>query len=328
VVNGIVVVPLAKRFFVSANQARVNKIVARQSLHWDIIVVIFKVHTYNYTIFNKALQYMIKGINSQPYLDLSQYIDMSEFDRLQPEILKGFALARPYAKEGTWMKPGFDQSKGSYIWDWKPIYKAIEEYHALPDNDPIKLGGKELWDNVPKGHAERNLFTRYVKMAMGAYDPYVYYFLWEEGSWNDRTTARKLTEEAQYFPNVVRWVESMINNQIFENVGRVIFFHCEADGKPFEHRDLDADNGVFEDDYYTPHRNEFIHIRPNTKKPFYVWDPEKKNKVYLNTRAAWWNDQDWHGGDSIKEQSYAIRIDGKFTESFRKQLGIDHLDSY
>ena len=69
-------------------------------------------------------------------------------------------------------------------------------------------------------------------------------------------------------------------------------------------------------------------IPTNTKKPFYVWDPDTKNKVYLNARAAWWNDQDWHGGDAIKEQSYAIRIDGKFTEEFRKLIGIDHLDTY
>lgn len=271
---------------------------------------------------------MIRGIGSQPYVDIEPFVDMDRFQNLQPEILRGFALARPFAKEGTWMKPGFDQSRGSYIWDWKPIYKAIEEFLALPDSDPIKQGGWKLWEDSKKGHSERNLFTRYVKMAMGAYDPYIYYFLWEEGSWDDRTAPRKLTEEAEYFPETVKWVESMITENIFEHIGRVIFFHCEADGMPFEHRDLDAKNGVFENDYYTPHRNEFIHIRPNTKKPFYIWDPDVKRKVYINSRAAWWNDQDWHGGDKIKEQSYALRIDGKFTEDFRKKLGIAHLESY
>ena len=59
-----------------------------------------------------------------------------------------------------------------------------------------------------------------------------------------------------------------------------------------------------------------------------MWDPETKNKIYFNTRAAWWNDQDWHGGEQIMEQSYALRIDGKFTEEFRKKLGIDHLENY
>ena len=119
---------------------------------------------------------------------------------------------------------------------------------------------------------------------------------------------------------------SMIEDEIFEHIGRVIFFHCEHDGVPFEHRDLDGKHG--DDQGYSSHRNEFIHIRPNTKKAFYVWDPEKKNKVYLNSRAAWWNDQDWHGGEVIREQSYTLRIDGKFTEKFRQRLGIGHLDNY
>lgn len=267
---------------------------------------------------------MIKGINGIPYFNLEQHLDMDVFDKLQPEILSGFALAREYAKEGTWMAPGFTFEQMSYQPNWKPIYKAWEEFMALPDTDPIKQAGMPLMPKDFKNFQQRNVFTRYIKHAMGAYDPYIYYFLWEEGSWDDRTAPRKLTDEAAYFPNVVKWVESMVGT-IFQDIGRVIFFHCEADGIPFEHRDLDAKNGV---NVVKPHRNEFIHIRPNTKKAFYLWDPEKKNKIYLNTRAAWWNDVDWHGGERIMEQSYSLRIDGKFTDEFRKKLGIDHIETY
>ena len=266
---------------------------------------------------------MIRGIDNRPYLDMTSYIDMQEFDQLQPEIIRGFADAREYAKEGTWMKPAFKIEDMSYIPNWKPIYKAIEEFLALPDDDPIKQGGIDLYRDF-QDFTVRNRFTRYIKMAMGAYDPYIYYFLWEEGSWDDRTAPRKLTEEAQFFPNVVKWVEEL-QGTVFEHIGRVIFFHCEAGGIPFEHRDLDAKNGI---DERFPHRNEFIHIRPNTKKAMYIWDPKTKNKVYINTRAGWWNDQDWHGGEMIMEPSYSLRIDGRFTEEFRKKLSIDHLENY
>lgn len=270
---------------------------------------------------------MIKGINNQAYIDLAEYLDLNTFEKLQPEIIRGFAEAREFAKEGTWMKPGFELDGLSQLYHWKPIYQALEEFLELPDDNPIKLGGIDLYRDF-KNYKIRNKFTRYLKMAMGAYDPYIYYFLWEEGSWNDRTAARKLTEEAVYFPNVVKWVENLITSNIFEHIGRVIFFHIEANGIPFEHRDLDIKNGILKHNEYTPHRNEFIHIRPNTKKPFYIWDPETQNKMYINTRAAWWNDQDFHGGGQIMEQSYSLRIDGKFTESFRKQLGISHLEYY
>lgn len=256
---------------------------------------------------------------------MTPYLDMGSFNTLQPEIFRGFADAREFAKEGTWMTPAFRLEDMSYIPNWKPIHQAIKEFLALPDNDPIKQGGIDLYRDF-NDFRVRNRFTRYIKMAMGAYDPYIYYFLWEQGSWDDRTSSRKLTEEAAFFPNTVKWVENLITTGVFTNIGRVIFFHCEADGVPFEHRDLDGTKGI--QDGYTPHRNEFIHIRPNLKKPFYLWDPEKRNHVYINTQAAWWNDQDWHGGNPIKEQSYGLRIDGKFTEEFRTKLGIAHLDSY
>ena len=267
---------------------------------------------------------MIKGINNTPYFDMEQYLNMAAFEEMQPEIMAGFATAREFAKEGTWMKPGFTFDDMSYKLSWKPIYQAMDEFMELPKDDPIYQAGIKLMPTDFKNFQERNKFTRYLKMAMGAYDPYIYYYLWEEGSWDDRTAKRSLTPEAEYFPNVVKWVESLVGT-VFEDIGRVIFFHCDADGIPFEHRDLDANNGI---DVVKSHRNEFIHIRPNTKKAFYVWDPEHKNKVYLNTRAAWWNDVDWHGGERIMEQSYGLRIDGKFTEEFRKQLGVDHLESY
>ncbi len=267
---------------------------------------------------------MIKGINNNPYFDMTPYLDMETFDKLQPEIYKGFALARQYAKEGTWMAPGFTFEDMSYIPNWKPIYKAMEEFKELPMDNPIKQAGLELMPSDFKNFQQRNLFTRYLKMAMGAYDPYIYYYLWEEGDWNDRPGERQLTDEAKYFPNVVEWVLKL-KGPVFEHIGRVIFFHLEHDGLPFEHRDLDAKNGM---NVVSPHRNEFIHIRPDTRNQFYLWDPETKCKTGLNTRAAWWNDVDWHGGNKVMAQTYALRIDGKFTEEFRKKLGIDHLDSY
>lgn len=267
----------------------------------------------------------IRGINGQAYLDVEKYLDMQTFDKLQPEIFTGFALARDYAKEGTWMEPGFTFTNMSYKVNWTPIYKAMQDFMSLPDENPIKIAGMKLWPSNFQDFKQRNLFTRYLKMAMSAYDPYIYYFLWEEGDWDDRPGERQLTEESKFFPGVVEWVIQLKNNKIFDHIGRVLFFHCEHDGIPFEHRDLDAKNGV---DKEFAHRNEFIHVRPNTKKAFYIWDPEKKNKIYLNTRAAWWNDQDWHGGERIMEQSYGLRIDGKFSDDFRNKLGVLHLESY
>ena len=149
----------------------------------------------------------IKGINNKPYFDMTPYLDMEKFDHLQPEILTGFALAREYAKEGTWMKPGFTFDNMSYKLSWKPIYQAMDEFMELPKDSTVYQAGMALMPKNFKNFQQRNVFTRFLKMAMGAYDPYIYYYLWEEGSWDDRTAPRKLTEEAAYFPSVVKWVE-------------------------------------------------------------------------------------------------------------------------
>ena len=269
---------------------------------------------------------MIKGINGNPYVNLDPYLDIKGFKDLHPEICKGFALAREYAKEGTWMSPGFKFDDMSYILNWKPIYQAFAEYQALPDDHPIKVQGSEIFPTDFKDYKQRNLFTRYLKGVLGANDPYNYYFLWEEGSWDERNAERKPTEEQQYFPGVVRWVENLVNEGIIDRIGRVIFFHCDHNGHAFEHRDLDGKNG--NEQGYSNHKNEFIHIRYRTKRGFYIWDPESQNKHYINSNAAFWNDEDWHGGEHSNEVEYGLRIDCTFTPEFRKILGINHLESY
>lgn len=271
---------------------------------------------------------MIKGIGGVPYINLDRHLDIENFTKLHPEICRGFALARDYAKEGTWMAPGFDVKELSYIPNWKPIYKAFEEYMQLPDDDPIKKAGLDILPTDFKDYKQRNIFTRYLKSALGANDPYIYYFLWEEGSWDNRNAERRKTEESKYFPGVVSWVESLVDQNIIDQIGRVIFFHCEHDGIAFEHRDLDAKDGVKDKTHYTEHNNEFIHIRNRTKRGFYIWDPESQDKHYINARSAFWNDQDFHGGERGKEQEYGLRIDCKFTQEFKQKIGIDHLTSY
>jgi len=272
---------------------------------------------------------MIRGINRNPYIDLDPYLDIEGFKKLHPEICKGFALARDFAKEGTWMKPAFDFADSSYIMNWKPIYKAFEEFQNLDDNDPIKVAGLELWPSDFKDYKERNRFLTYLKSAMGAHDPYHYYFLWEDGNnMSDRgEKEHNKTEESDYFPGVVSWIENLKAEGIVESIGRVLFFVSSSSAQPFEHRDIDHSTSGNENGY-SDHNIEFIHIRPFKKRGFYVWDPTTRNKTYINSHASFFNDQDWHGGEFSMEQEYGLRIDCKFSSEFRKKLGIDHLKFY
>ena len=46
------------------------------------------------------------------------------------------------------------------------------------------------------------------------------------------------------------------------------------------------------------------------------------------SNAAFWNDEDWHGGEGSAEVEYGLRVDCTFTPEFRKKLGIDGLEHY
>ena len=102
---------------------------------------------------------------------MEPHIDMAEFERLQPEILKGFATAREFAKEGTWMEPGFTFEDMSYRPNWKPIYEAMKELMALPDDNPIKQAGMKDyrdWETDRKSTRLNSSHSRASRMPSSA----------------------------------------------------------------------------------------------------------------------------------------------------------------
>jgi hypothetical protein len=259
---------------------------------------------------------MIRGINFQPYIDLDPYIDVEGFTKLHYEICRGIVMA-DYKKEGNMVKPA---AADQYQWEFKPLYQALEEYHALPDDHEIKKLGAEIGE-----YKNRDKFMLFLKLTLGAYDPYQFIFLkTEDGGWETRFEEKAWTPDAiNHFPRVKSWIEEEIQDKVFSTIGRIIIFKAEHDCLMPVHRDLLEP----ETDYY-PHRHEFIHLRPNLDKPFYIQDPENNIKIPIESRACFFNDLDWHSGGRSAVQTYSMRIDGTFSDQFRKHIGIDHLENY
>lgn len=261
---------------------------------------------------------MIKGINGQQFFDLDNHLDIDGWQDLHPEICKGLVLSQ-HKKEGNLYVCAGAETSPHYGFR-KFIYYAIQEYNALPDDHPIKITGESLG-----GLENRDQFVQYLKLAMGAYDAYQFVFLkTEAGGWESRFEEKSWTPDIQYFPNLKIWLEGLVEKEIFKHLGRIIFFKQEHDTVPGIHRDLYQGNA----DDYPPHRNEFIHLTPDKNKGMFLWDPDNDQKIYINARAAWWNDSDWHSASPSTVQTYSLRIDGVFTDKFRKSLGIDHLENY
>lgn len=258
---------------------------------------------------------MIRGIGNKPYINLDQHIDLEGFKSLNYKICKGLVLSR-YKKEGNIVKPG--GCEGGYELTFKPIYQALEEYNTLPEDHEIKILGKEIGE-----FKNRDQFILFLKLTLGAYDPYQFIFLkTEEGGWESRFEEKSWTPDIEFFPELKIWLESL-KGTVFKHLGRIIFFKAEHDCIAPLHRDLILPD---ETDYFD-HRHEFIHIRPNLDKPFYIWDGNSQ-MILVESHAAFFNDQDWHSGGKVNKQTYSLRIDGPFTDEFRKQIGLDHLDFY
>jgi hypothetical protein len=259
---------------------------------------------------------MIRGINFQPYINLDPYLDIQGFLDLHYKICKGIVKSK-HKKEGNVVRPG--GFNDAFEVDFKPTFQAIDEYFALPEDHEIRKIGREIgeWQN-------RDEFVLFLKLALGAYDPYQFIFLkTEDGGWETRFEEKAWTPDAEYFPELVEWI-SRLKGSVFEHLGRIIIFKAEHDGRTALHRDLIYPN---ETDYFN-HRHEFIHLRTRLDRDFYIWDQQTDNKVTAMSHAIFFNDQDWHNGGVCNRQTFSIRIDGKFTDEFRQKVGIDHLDHY
>lgn len=241
----------------------------------------------------------IRGIHGHPYIDLTDHIDLPSFDALLPEIYRGFATGRHLLVDGFQIiKPNSGRPG-----NWKPLYQAYIELNELPDNNIIKQGAQGL---------DHNQLTTYLKYALNGYDAYSAYRLFE-----DCKDEIVLKEIASHFPNLIKWIENLKTLGIFARIEGAGFFMLEGGGIPFEHCDPAKPGVDVTNDFNIP---EFIHIKPDLDRPFYLFDPETDERFYINSRVTWWNERDWHGGDPVLKPTFAFRVDGVFTDEFREKI--------
>jgi hypothetical protein len=67
--------------------------------------------------------------------------------------------------------------------------------------------------------------------------------------------------------------------------------------------------------------NEFIWMRTNFSKPFYLLNPETEEKLDVASHSAWFDTvNQYHGADRCDGLTFSIRVDGVFNEEFRRQI--------
>lgn len=67
--------------------------------------------------------------------------------------------------------------------------------------------------------------------------------------------------------------------------------------------------------------HEFVWFRTNLNKPFYMLNHQTKEKQYVESYSAWFDTvNQFHGTDPQEGLSFSIRVDGLFTDEFKKRI--------
>jgi hypothetical protein len=115
------------------------------------------------------------------------------------------------------------------------------------------------------------------------------------------------TPEAGEFSLLMDFIETLP----FKSTGRMLIIYDDTAAAVPAHRDhLSAE--VLHD---------FIWLRTNLKKPFYMFNHRTNEKLYVESYSAWFDTvNQFHGSDAQEGLSFSIRVDGIFTDEFRKRI--------
>jgi hypothetical protein len=123
----------------------------------------------------------------------------------------------------------------------------------------------------------------------------------------DRTELWQPSEEAREFSELMDFIATLP----FESTGRMLIMYDDSGRAVPAHRDHESPELC----------HEFIWFRTNFDKPFYMLSPDSGEKLYVRSHSAWFDTvNQFHGADASGGLSFSIRVDGRFTEAFRRQI--------
>lgn len=123
----------------------------------------------------------------------------------------------------------------------------------------------------------------------------------------DRTELWEPTEATGEFALLMDFIATLP----FKSTGRMLIMYDDARRDVPAHRDHTD----------TTLCHEFVWFRTNLRKPFYVLNQRTQEKLYVESHSAWFDTvNQFHGSDAGDGLSFSIRVDGIFTDEFRKRI--------
>jgi hypothetical protein len=123
----------------------------------------------------------------------------------------------------------------------------------------------------------------------------------------DRTELWELTEAAAEFAPLMDFIATLP----FAATARMLIMYDASGRAVSAHKDHDSIELC----------HEFVWFRTNLSKPFYMLDPATGERAYVAGHAAWFDTvNQFHGADASGGLSFSIRVDGVFSEEFRRAI--------
>lgn len=123
----------------------------------------------------------------------------------------------------------------------------------------------------------------------------------------DRTDVWEPTPAAAEFAPLMDFITTLP----FKATGRILIMYDPQGRAVSAHKDHDSIELC----------HEFIWMRTNLRKPFYMQHPETGERRYIEGHSAWFDTvNQFHGGDASGELSFSIRVDGIFSDAFRSTI--------
>jgi hypothetical protein len=120
----------------------------------------------------------------------------------------------------------------------------------------------------------------------------------------DRTGLWQPSEEAAEFSELMDFIATLP----FAATGRMLIIYDDGGREVPAHRDHDSPDLC----------HEFLWLRTNFDKPFYMLDPGTGERRYVASHSAWFDTvNQYHGADASGGLSFSLRIDGRFTDELR-----------
>jgi hypothetical protein len=123
----------------------------------------------------------------------------------------------------------------------------------------------------------------------------------------DRTELWEPAAAAEEFSELMDFIATLP----FASTGRMLIMYDNVPRPVTPHRDHDVIEVC----------HEFVWFRTNLTKPFFMLNHRTGERQYVSSYSAWFDTvNQFHGSDPCDGLSFSVRVDGRFTDEFRRLI--------